>query len=75
MPDAAAPETSLLTLAENQFYSLSEAELRLLEALPQGDVSHSGLDEWDAPENDPTQAAERDPDRVVRAELFGVALH
>ena len=61
----------LLSLAENQFYPLREAEEKLLRAAPAGETAWCGPTQqgFDSA-NDPRKADTWGPQRSIRAELL-----
>jgi hypothetical protein len=60
-----------MALAGLRFGALSEAELRVLRAVPRGDVAYCGpSEEYRDPSNDPSQADDWGPEREIRAELL-----
>jgi hypothetical protein len=65
-------DMTLLTCAADRFDPLSDAERKLLAALPTGLDANCGPNglAWDAPENDPARADAWGYDRTVRAALL-----
>ena len=72
MPADADLDMILQTRPADRFDPMSEAERKLLAALPAGLDSNCGPDglAWDAPENDPARADTWDHDRTIRAALL-----
>jgi hypothetical protein len=72
MPADADLDMTLQTRAADRFDPLSEAERKLLAALPAGLGANCGPDglTWDAPENDPARADAWDHDRTIRAAIL-----
>jgi hypothetical protein len=65
-----AGQSSLETLARGRFDRLSEAERRLLEAVPRGERAYGGPEDLGAPENNPENADRWEPDREIRSALL-----
>jgi hypothetical protein len=69
--DSRRPVDDLEALAQARFGELSEAELKLLRAAPNGGVALCGPSaQDDDPANDPAKADEWGPEREIRAELI-----
>jgi hypothetical protein len=61
----------LVSLARTSFTDFTDAEFKLLHAVPKGEVAFCGPDmNFDAPANDPSKASQWGNDRQIRADLI-----